>query len=79
VHTHVASWTQVTSTGDYSATDSPVDRRSSRFSRARDICGMIFGDTVGTTAESPGSNAAGQRVTYALENRCLMDRAQPPN
>jgi hypothetical protein len=29
--------------------------------------GMILGDMVGTTAESPGSNAAGQGVTYALE------------
>src|SRR6185312_7608792 len=43
VHTHVASWTQVTSAGDYSATDFPVDSlkqqwvpRSSR-GRARNV------------------------------------------
>ena len=30
---------------------------------------MILGDTVGAAAENPGSNAAGQGVTYALENR----------
>jgi hypothetical protein len=34
----------------------------------RDIHGMILGDMVGAAAESPGSNAAGQRVTHPLEN-----------
>jgi hypothetical protein len=33
---------------------------------------MILGEMVGTTAESPGSNAAGKGVTYALENCHLM-------
>ncbi len=32
---------------------------------------MILGDMVGAAAESPGSNAARQEVTYALENRRL--------
>jgi hypothetical protein len=31
---------------------------------------MILGDMLGTAAESPASNAAGQGVTYALENHC---------
>ena len=30
---------------------------------------MILGDMVGTAAESPGSKAARQGATYALENR----------
>jgi hypothetical protein len=30
---------------------------------------LILGDLVGKTAESPGSNAAGQGVMYALEYR----------
>jgi hypothetical protein len=30
---------------------------------------MILGDMVGRTTESPGSNAAGWGVAYALENR----------
>jgi hypothetical protein len=34
----------------------------------RDIHGMILGDMVGAPAESPGGSAAGQGVTYALEN-----------
>jgi len=33
---------------------------------------MILGDMVGTADESPASNAAGQGVTYALENRQLI-------
>jgi len=35
---------------------------------ARDIHGMTLGDMVGAAAEGPGNNAAGQGVTYALEN-----------
>jgi hypothetical protein len=34
----------------------------------RDIHGMILSAVASTTTESPGSNAAGQRVTDALEN-----------
>jgi hypothetical protein len=30
---------------------------------------MILGDIVGTAAESPGSYAAGQKVTYGIEDR----------
>jgi hypothetical protein len=36
---------------------------------ARDIHGMILADMVSVGAESQGNNAAGQEVTYALENR----------
>jgi hypothetical protein len=38
---------------------------------ARDIHRVILGDMVGRIAESPGSNAGGQGVMYALENRYL--------
>src|SRR6267378_6165277 len=38
-----------------------------RQSRSRDIRGMILGYMAGAAAESPGSNAAGDGVTYALE------------
>ena len=38
---------------------------------ARDLYGMILGDMVGVVAESPGSKAATQGVTFALENRQL--------
>jgi hypothetical protein len=39
---------------------------------------MILGDMVGAAAESPGSTAAGQGVTYALENRWLYHGAPRP-
>ena len=35
---------------------------------------MILADMVDAADESPGSNAAGQRVTYALENRWRYPR-----
>jgi len=31
---------------------------------------MIMGALVDVASESPGNNAGGQRVTYALENHC---------
>jgi hypothetical protein len=46
--------------------DHPTDKA---LNGTRDMHGMILGDLVGTAAESPGSSAAGQGVTYPLENR----------
>jgi len=40
---------------------------------------MILGDMVGKTAESPGSNAAGWGVAYALENHWAVHAADRPN
>jgi hypothetical protein len=46
---------------------------------ARVIHGMILGVMVGMAAESPGSNGAGQGVTYSRENIRAFNAADRPN
>ena len=48
--------------GDHPADEAP--------NGSRDIHGMILSAAADTATESPGSNAAGQRVTDVLENHC---------